>query len=226
MIGQSRRDALRAGRFVSAELALALLILGCGQLGLLPGGSTPAVAVFAALTLWIRGEGPGRVGLQRPSRWTRVLLLGLAVGIAYQGLSLYLLEPLTARLTGAPPDVSSFARLRGSYGLLVKYLAITFTLAAFGEEFVYRGYFLNRISQLLGGSSRALWAALLMASIMFASVHTYQGLSGVIDAGLMGLFLGVLYLRTRRNLWVPIIAHATIDTIGIVLMFLGKYPGP
>jgi uncharacterized protein len=47
----------------------------------------------------------------------------------------------------------------------------------------------------------------------------------MIDEGLMGLLLGLIYLRTKRNLAVPIIAHGIQDTIDFVLIFLGKYPG-
>jgi membrane protease YdiL (CAAX protease family) len=41
----------------------------------------------------------------------------------------------------------------------------------------------------------------------------------------MGLLLGLIYLRTGRNLAVPIIAHGVSDTIDFVLIFFGKYPG-
>jgi membrane protease YdiL (CAAX protease family) len=49
--------------------------------------------------------------------------------------------------------------------------------------------------------------------------------TGIIDEGLMGLLLGVIYLRSGRNLAVPIIAHGVQDTVDLVLIFLGKYPG-
>ncbi len=61
---------------------------------------------------------------------------------------------------------------------------------------------------------------------VFGSLHTYQGAAGVIDASLMGLFLGVLYLGTKSNLWAPIVAHATIDSLGFFLLSMGHYPGP
>jgi membrane protease YdiL (CAAX protease family) len=34
-----------------------------------------------------------------------------------------------------------------------------------------------------------------------------------------------MYLRTGRNLSVPIIAHGVCDTIDMVLIFFGKFPG-
>jgi uncharacterized protein len=41
----------------------------------------------------------------------------------------------------------------------------------------------------------------------------------------MGLLLGVIYLRTGRNLSVGIVAHGVSDTVDFLLIFLGKYPG-
>ena len=34
-----------------------------------------------------------------------------------------------------------------------------------------------------------------------------------------------MYLRTGKNLTVPIIAHGVSDTLDILLIFLGKFPG-
>ncbi len=34
-----------------------------------------------------------------------------------------------------------------------------------------------------------------------------------------------MYLASRRNLAIPIIADGVCDTIDIALLFLGKYPG-
>jgi membrane protease YdiL (CAAX protease family) len=47
----------------------------------------------------------------------------------------------------------------------------------------------------------------------------------VIDEGLMGLLLGLMYLGSGRNLAVPIVAHGVQDTIDMLLIFRGKYPG-
>ncbi|PYO98755.1 MAG: hypothetical protein DMD60_03475 [Gemmatimonadetes bacterium] len=99
------------------------------------------------------------------------------------------------------------------------------TLAAFGEEFVYRGYLLTRIARALGGEPRAWRAALVATSILFGVGHAFQGWSGVISAGLGGFLFGLLYLATGRNLWVCMIAHGTTDTVGFLLLYLGKYPG-
>jgi len=219
------RDALRAQRFLLPELLVAAAILAAGFAGILPFSATPFLLVFGVVSLWLRGEGARAVGLALRSDWGRTVLVGIGAGIGYQGFSLYVAEPAIARLTGRLPDVSLFAPLAGNVHFLLISLAVAWTLAACGEEFVYRGYLLTRLARALGGAPRAWLGALTVTSVLFGVGHAYQGLSGMITAGLGGLAFGLLYMATGRNLWVSVVAHGTMDTVGFLLLFLGKYPG-
>ena len=219
------RDALRAQRFLLPELLVAAALLAAGFVGLLPFSATPFLIVFGVVSLWLRGEGTRAVGLAFRSDWGRTALAGIGAGIGYQCFSLYVAEPAIARLTGKLPDVSLFAPLAGNVHFLLISLAVAWTLAAVGEEFVYRGYLLTRIARGLGNTPRVWLGALAVTSILFGVGHRYQGASGMISAGLGGFAFGLLYLATGRNLWVAVIAHATMDTLGLLLLFLGKYPG-
>jgi uncharacterized protein len=118
-----------------------------------------------------------------------------------------------------------FAVLKGNVRLLLVYAGVSWTLAGFGEEFVYRGYLLNRVAQLLGGGRRAWLAALGATTVLFGFGHVYQGASGVVDTALAGLVFGVLYIFGGRNLWMPIIAHGVADTTAFALLYFGRYPG-
>lgn len=218
---------LAGGRFLLLEVTIALGLLAGGLQGLIPFGGTPVLVAFGALSLWLRGEGARGVGLRRdpPPGWRRVVLLGVSVGLGYQLLSLYAIEPLTARLIGKLPDVSMFAVLKGNVRLFLVYAGVSWTLAGFGEEFVYRGYLLHRVAQVLGGGRRAWLAALGATTVLFGLGHVYQGASGVIDTALAGLVFGVVYIFGGRNLWMPIIAHGVADTTAFVLLYFGRYPG-
>jgi membrane protease YdiL (CAAX protease family) len=220
------KEVLRENRaFAVGELSVALLIIAGGLFGVVPFSSTPFLLVFGWLSLWLRGLGWRGVGLKRPAAWGRVLLPGVLTGVIFQYVSLYVLEPLIARFTGELPDVSMFAPLIGNAQFLLLSLAVAWTLAAFGEELVYRGYLLNRVAHLVG-EGRAAWAmSLLLTSTLFGVVHLYQGASGIIATGLSGLVFGAVYLACGRNLWAPILAHGVYDTVGFTLIFLGKYPG-
>jgi membrane protease YdiL (CAAX protease family) len=73
---------------------------------------------------------------------------------------------------------------------------------------------------------RGAWiVSLIVVHVAFGLAHAYQGITGILDEGLSGLLLGIIYLRTGRNLAVPIIAHGIEDTVDFLLIFFGKYPG-
>ncbi len=220
------RESLRnPNRLVAAEFAVAAIILAAGFLGKLPFNATPFLVIYGILVLWLRGMGMRGVGLVWAANWIRPVVVGVLAGVGYQYLSLYTIEPLIARFTGALPDVSMFRPLIGNTHFLLLSLAVAWVLAAFGEEFVYRGYLMNRIATSAGGG-RAAWVLTLVGtSVVFGLGHLYQGTAGVLTTGLSGLVFGILYLTNDRSLWVPILAHGTMDTVGFLLIFLGAYPG-
>jgi len=149
-------------------------------------------------------------------------------------------QPLLTRVTGKGPDLSDFLALRGNLTYCLVAVAPAWTLAAVGEELVWRGYLMNRVAGLFHNAtandalpnhamknhSRVAWAVSLVAvNVAFGFAHSYQGATGIIEEGLAGAFLGGMYLATGRNLAVPIVAHGVSDTLDVVLMFFGKMPG-
>jgi membrane protease YdiL (CAAX protease family) len=224
----SRRGKANAARLlresrplIALELCVAVLILVAYLADLLPFSEIPFLLLFGWLSLRIRGVGWWGVGLRRPPSWGKALAFGAVAGVAFQFFGTYVLEPLIVRLTGQPVDLSQFASLRGNVFFLVVLLAIVWTFAAFGEEFVYRGYLLNRVAELLGGE-RAAWAlSLFFVSVLFGVGHLYQGVSGILINTAAGLVYGAVYLSAGRNLWPAIIAHGMYDTVGVALLFFG-----
>jgi len=210
---------------IFAELIVVLLVTAAYLADFIPLSGTPYLLLLGWLSLWLRGTGWRSVGLRRPASWGRTLLLGIAVGVVYQFFSLYVLEPLIVLLTGEPIDLRQFTSIEGNVFLLSLFLLLVWTLAAFGEEFVYRGYLMNRVAELAGGSGTAWALSLLVVSVLFGVVHAYQGVSGVAANVAAVLMYGALYLWSGRNLWAPIIAHGVYDTVAILLAFWGKYPG-
>src|SRR5436309_9799017 len=190
----SAEGARRTQRFLLPELLVAAAMLAAGFAGMLPFSATPFLLVFGVVSLWRRGERPRAVGLTFRSDWGRTVVVGIAAGVGYQGFSLYVAEPALARLTGKLPDVSLFAPLEGNVHFLLISLAVAWTLAACGEEFVYRGYLLTRMARALGGAPRAWLGALTVTSILFGVGHAYQGLSGMTTAVSGGVGFGLFVL--------------------------------
>lgn len=210
---------------VIAELGVLLSLVFARTLHVFPFSAIAYAFVFVLVSLFLRRIGLTGIGLTLPKSSLRIALLGIGGGILLQFLSLHVIEPLLARLTGHLPDLSQFSALKGNTQFLLMWLGISWTAAAFGEEIVYRGYFMNRVTDLMGKTRSAWVVSLFLSAILFGLIHYYQGTSGMVSTGISGLIFGILYLVTKRNLWTSILAHGAYNTVGFLLIFLGKYPG-
>lgn len=206
------------------EFALVALIFIADAHHLIPISKTPFLLALGWISLRLRGLCWRDVGLVRYRSWLKTILLGVAAGIVMEFIELYLSQPLLMHFTGKPPDLSDFAGLRGNPKYLALGLSLAWTLAAFGEEMVWRGYLMNRVADLGKHTKTAWMMSLLLVNTAFGFAHSYQGITGIIDEGFMGLLLGILYLATGCNLAVPIVAHGVADSIDLLLLFFGKYP--
>ena len=187
-----------------AEFAVVGLIFYADSRHLIPLSKTPFLFLLGWGSLRLRGLRWRDVGLTRDRAWIAVIGLGVGAGLLMEAFQLFVSQPLLVRLTGEQPDLSDFRSLHGNLKLLLVFLALTWTLAAFGEELVWRGYLMNRAADL-GKRTRAAWVVSLLAvNAVFGFAHAYQGITGILDESLMGFLLGLLYLgRLAPNLAVP-----------------------
>ena len=208
------------------ELSIAVITVAAGLLGYIAFSSTPWLLICATAFFWWRGPGWRAVGMRWPAQPGRIIAIGVATGVGYQFLGLYVIEPLLARATGGQlPDVSMFRPLVGDEARVAIWLVLAWTLAAFMEEMAFRGWIMTRVAET-GRFTRAAWAvALVLSSAIFGAVHLYQGAAGVAATALSGAVFAWLYFVTGRNLWASIIAHGTLDTVGLLMIYLGVYPG-
>jgi membrane protease YdiL (CAAX protease family) len=220
----SRRDrigfVLRDNRlFILIELLLIVLLVSLNlQL------TTLLLLLLGWLSLWLRRQGWRDLGLKRPSNWAKTILIGTGVAIIMQLFSIFILVPFLYRVTNTALDLSQFEALRGNVGLLAVSLVVAWTLAGFGEEMVYRGYILNRFADFSGHKQWGWGVGILLSTAFFGLAHLYQGVTGVWETAVSGLIFAILYMASGRNLWLPIITHGMVDTIGFLLIFAGLYP--
>lgn len=123
------------------------------------------------------------------------------------------------------PDYSNVASVEGSGAHLFLFLALSWILGALGEEVCFRGFLMKRLARVFGESRTAWYLSLGLSSVLFGWGHTEQGVSGWVQEGLSGFLLGVLFLLAGRNLLLPVVAHGVSNTLALVLIYLGRYPG-
>ena len=177
--------------------------------------------------LRIRGESCAAFGLRWKWRgWKvagKIFLQSLLVCIiAVVGMVLGSI--LMANITGVPEsiDASSYDYLKDNLGMLALTLVGVYIVSSFGEEVIYRAFLINRVSQLVGAGKSGRIIAVIFSAMVFGLVHYSWGPMGVVQTAFMGLALGICYLLFKRNLWILILAHAYMDTILMVQLYLSS----
>lgn len=92
--------------------------------------------------------------------------------------------------------------------------------AGFGEEFLYRGYFIWVFAPWLGW-----WGAAALSLSLFAIGHLYQGWNGVIRTAIVGA-LFTLVVAISSSLWPAIALHALTDLGAGVMAWLALREQP
>ena len=182
------------------------------------------------LGLRLRGQGWGHLGLSirlaKRRIVVRAVLQSFVVFVA--GVAAFVVGAVVmANIVGMPEaaDMSGYDYLRGNLPMFILALVGVYIVSSFGEEVIYRAFLINRIAELCSGGKAAWRLAVVISSIAFGLVHFSWGLTGMVQTGFMGLALGVSYLVVRRNLWVTILAHAYMDTILLLQMYLAVGQG-
>jgi len=181
----------------------------------------PLALLAIWLISWLKQVGWSDVGLYRPESWSKTIKMALYAMLIVQIIGI-LQGTLQYFLGTTTPDLSSYEERMTPLWLL-RWIVISWTTAGFGEEVIYRGFYMKQIARLFGEQKRSSWViGLVLSSIIFGLVHFHQGPGGMVGTALVGLVYGIFYLRSGRNLWVPIIAHGLTGTIRFILLYLSQ----
>ena len=185
-----------------------------------PGIGVIAALVIIGLTIGLRGDRLIALGFFPPENWANTIFWSLLLGVAIQFASTLILEPFSDKVTKSTTDHSAFESLRGKLLNFLLILLTVWILVAFVEEIIFRGYMMGEIAELIGNSKIALAVNVILSSILFGLAHWYQGKSGALSTGIIGAVLGILFIANGFNLWLPILTHGFIDTVGLFLIYV------
>jgi membrane protease YdiL (CAAX protease family) len=179
-------------------------------------GKILLIGVGCGLVL-LRGERLADIGLKKPESWTRTLIIGVGLA-AIVFIAMYVSEK-----AGFRRDLSKFKDVQGNLEVTVYAVLYAFIGAGFYEEFTFRGFLMQGLAMLFGGSRGAWVGACILQGALFGAAHAYQNPLGVAITGTLGILMGLLVLASRRNLWPVIIGHGLFDASRFVLFY---FQGP
>jgi uncharacterized protein len=174
---------------------------------------------LAVISLLLRNEKISTLGFKKLENAFRMATTIFLLTVVWTFMHLALFMPVLNHFTGTTQDLSAFENLKGNFGNLLFFLVLTWTLAAFGEEIVYRGYLQKRVCDLLENSKVGIFSGVAISSLLFGIAHTEQGIIGVIITFLDAIFFSLLKLKYENNLWASVLAHGFSNTIGLTAFF-------
>lgn len=197
------------------SMVLSFFVIRQGALGFVFTASSVILRDLALVSLilffiWRNREPLLRLGWNFKNGWKDVALgVGLFIPMF---LGAALLDHFLQAAGFSPPATPMPSFLRAKGGAEIILAAVLVVVVALAEETIFRGYLLLRFRNL----NLSLPRAALLSAFIFSLGHGYEGSSGVVTVGGMGLILALVYLW-RGSLVAPMVMHFLQDFIGIVL---------
>ncbi len=119
-------------------------------------------------------------------------------------------------------DLSSVDDIRNDFINYFILIVVMWIFAAFGEELLFRGYYMKQFAELFGATDKAWFISAIIISIYFGGSHYYQGPAGMIAVGLVGFCFSMVFYKNRDNLILAVLVHGFYDMIGLTLIYLNK----
>jgi membrane protease YdiL (CAAX protease family) len=139
-----------------------------------------------------------------PARELKLGLIGLVVLIVASDLLLY----LSGRDLVTPFQLQSYTSA-GAEGWLWPMLAGAILVAPAGEEVMFRGFLFRGWAR----SERTVWPAIIVISLLWATLHVQYDWTGIVQIFVIGLFLGWIRRRSGSTL-LTFLLHALFNLEG------------
>jgi membrane protease YdiL (CAAX protease family) len=180
----------------------------------------PAITLsLFTLVLYWRGETWKQLGLRQPQDWTK-FVRQIAIGMLVLLIAAYLIRNLIIWPFHLQSRLGGFAAVRGNRPALAGLIGYIIVAVGLNEELIFRGFLQTRVERLFGSWPQAAVIAAVLTGIFFGLAHGLQGSANVVYAGLLGIAIGIIYLRVDRNLWVVVILHSLFDVQRAIQFFL------
>ena len=176
---------------------------------------TLTVLGVTSISLIARREKISSLGFSKIKKTVIMFLQIFGIMFVWTLFHLCVTMPILNRLTGTTQDISMYLDLKGNIKKMLILVGFSWTLAAFGEEIVYRGFFQKKLLEIFGSTKTAVIISVIVSSILFGIAHTEQGIIGIILTFLDAVVYSLLKLK-YKNLWASVFAHGLSNTIGIV----------
>ena len=177
--------------------------------------------VIATWRMKVRNISWKDLGLSKPESIKKILFvtIGILIAIvlsimAFEMIKDYLPFSLDQK-NYSENSVSKFGNLKGNW-LLFFTIIPAVLVESMLEELLDRGFLINWFEKLFSKTTIATILAVTLQAFIFGFRHSYDLSDRSIRVGLIGLIMGIAYVKFGRDLWPLIIAHCVLNTMSMV----------
>ncbi|WP_459211934.1 CPBP family intramembrane glutamic endopeptidase [Aquimarina rhabdastrellae] len=177
--------------------------------------------LVATWRMKIRGVSWKDIGLVKPKSYKRTLAISIGILVVTM-VSIVLFHLIKDHLpfslgedNYAENSATKFGALKGNWLLFFSIMPVVL-IESMLEELLDRGFLINWFERLFSSTTFATVIAVLLQALIFGFRHTYDLSVRSITVGIIGLIMGIAYVKFGRNLWPLIIAHGILNTISMM----------
>ncbi|MDC9723383.1 MAG: CPBP family intramembrane metalloprotease [Urechidicola sp.] len=177
--------------------------------------------IVASWRMKVRGVSWKDLGLKKPENIWKTYGISVIIFVAVM-VSIIIFELIKDNLpfsiaedTSSESAVSKFGDLKGNWPhffLIIFFIWVESML----EELLDRGFLMNWIEKFFSMTSYATVIAVLLQAVIFGFRHSNDLSERSITVGLIGLIMGIAYVKFGRNLWPLIIAHCILNSMSMI----------
>lgn len=177
--------------------------------------------IVATWRMKVRNVSWRELGLRKPDNLKKTVLISVLILVATVSSIVlfniikdaipYFNEPeIYSESSGA-----KFGDLKGNWLLFFSIMPMVL-IESFLEELLDRGFLINWFEKLFSRTSIATILAVVLQAAIFGFRHSNDLSERSITVGLIGLVMGIAYVKFGRNLWPLIIAHCVLNTMSML----------
>lgn len=181
-----------------------------------------SILIIIANYIEYKGKPFSALGFQREKfKIKNIFVLAPIVALGLFIFYAFILVPGLTKLTGTPIDYSSFDQLKGNLPAFLITLLLVWATAGFGEEIIFRGYFMRQFVKFFGESKVSIVLNIVLITGFFGFMHSYQGITGQLVTWIIGALLALIFYLRKYDLWFIIAVHGFFNTIALTCIYFG-----
>ncbi|WP_299215719.1 CPBP family glutamic-type intramembrane protease [uncultured Aquimarina sp.] len=179
-----------------------------------------SIVIIIANYIEYKGKPFSALGFQREKfTFKNIFVLAPLVTLGLFAFYVFVLVPGITKLTGVPIDYSGFDQLKGSLPTFLITLLLVWATAGFGEEIIFRGYFMRQFVKFFGASKVSIVLNIVLITGFFGFMHSSQGITGQLVTWIVGALLALIFYLRKYDLWFIIAVHGFFNTIALTCIY-------